>query len=189
MTDLEVLDTKKVKLDLGCGNNKQPGFVGVDITKDGTQADVEHDLMRHFPWPFEDSSVDEIFSSHWFEHIPQMNRPKVMDEMYRILKVGGTVKSVTPYAWSHRAIQDFTHQWPPICAETYLYFNKDWRARNKLEHWVYDMKCDFEVLSCNYYLNESMIEREEFKKDEQKELASRININFVDDMVMVLKKR
>ena len=59
------------KLDLGCGPHKEDGYVGVDITQVGTKADIQHDLLQ-FPWPFEDSSVDELFSSHFFEHVPNL---------------------------------------------------------------------------------------------------------------------
>ena len=62
---MQVKKQNKLKLDLACGNNKQKGFIGVDITKKGTQADIEWDLMK-FPWEFaKDNSADEVFSSHF----------------------------------------------------------------------------------------------------------------------------
>jgi SAM-dependent methyltransferase len=121
---------KTLKLDLGCGNNKQEGFTGVDFKKTPA-VDIVHDLFK-FPWPFKDNSVEETFSSHFFEHVPGSIRGKLMDEVYRILIPGGKAVFITPYWSSMRSVQDFTHQWPPICETSYLYFNKGWREQNKL---------------------------------------------------------
>ena len=53
------------KLDLACGNNLQPGFTGVDLVKDGTQADIEWNLLK-FPWPFKDNSIKEEINTIGF---------------------------------------------------------------------------------------------------------------------------
>ena len=58
------------KLDLGCGKNKQAGFVGVD-ERAFEGVDVAHDLRR--PWPWSDSSVDEVHCSHFLEHLTGQN--------------------------------------------------------------------------------------------------------------------
>ena len=50
-----------LKLDLGCGQNKQEGFTGVDLY--APWADVKLDLFK-FPWPWKDGAVDEIHCSH-----------------------------------------------------------------------------------------------------------------------------
>lgn len=131
-----------VKLDLACGQNKQEGFVGVDFVQ-AEGVDQVWDLNL-YPWPWEDNSVDEIHCSHYLEHIPGLDRPRFMEEVYRILKVGGKATFITPYATSTRAIQDFSHAWPPVCAETYLYFNRAWREMNKLTHGWYNIRCDFD---------------------------------------------
>lgn len=134
---IEILP-RPLKLDLGAGQNKREGFIGVDIA---ATSDLQADLFK-FPWPFEDASVTEVHASHFFEHVPQNIRFKFMDELWRILTVGGTATFITPYYSSMRAIQDPTHQWPPIAESSYLYFNKEWRKSNKLDH--YDVKCDFD---------------------------------------------
>lgn len=58
-----------------------------------------------------------------------------MDELHRIVIPDGKITIITPDSGSNRAIQDFTHEWPPICPETFLYFNKKWREDNKLTHY------------------------------------------------------
>jgi len=88
------------RLDLACGNNKLEGYLGVDITLDGTEADVCWDLEK-YPWPFESNSVDEIFCRHYIEHISDLIM--FMNEVYRILKPNAKVTFVAPYYTSVRA--------------------------------------------------------------------------------------
>lgn len=131
-----------LKLDLGAGDNCKEGFLGVDFVKTNSTKYV-HDLFT-FPWPFKDSSVEEAHLSHFFEHVPQKLRAKFMDELYRVLQPGAKVTVITPYFNSVRATQDFTHEWPPISPNSFLYFNKKWREDNKLTHGHYEMKADFD---------------------------------------------
>ena len=42
---------QKVRIDLGCGNKKRPGTIGVDFNE-RTKADIIHNL-NSFPYPFE----------------------------------------------------------------------------------------------------------------------------------------
>ena len=129
-----------LKLDLACGQNKTPGYTGVDIAKvEGV--DIVHDLLS-FPWPFKDGSVETIISNHFFEHVPGPLRGKFMNEVWRVLVEDGTATFVTPFYLSVRAQQDYTHAWPGISEYTYQYFNKAWREANKLTH--YEASCDFD---------------------------------------------
>ena len=130
-----------MKLDIACGNNKRDGYVGIDYA--GDQADIKHDLFQ-YPWPIESESVSEVWCAHFFEHIPGLDRPKFMNELYRILKPKGIAVIICPSYNNARAYQDFTHAWPPVCAESFQYFNREWREINKLTHGLYDMPCDFE---------------------------------------------
>ena len=45
-----------MKLNLGCGNKKYPGTVGVDISN-RYSPDIVHDL-NVFPYPFESGAVE-----------------------------------------------------------------------------------------------------------------------------------
>lgn len=133
-----------IKLDLGCGSNKKgPEYIGVDFAKcEGV--DVVHDL-KIAPWPWEDNSVDEIFSSHFFEHLNGKERILFMNEAYRILKPGKQMVIITPFWTSMRAYGDPTHAWPPICEMTFMYYNKGWRESNKLTHGDYEaINADFD---------------------------------------------
>ena len=145
------------RLDLACGNNKQEGFVGIDITKEGTQADIEANLLS-FPWLFaKDNSVEEIFCSHFIEHIPHGNGFQdpffdFFNEVWRILKLQGKASFITPYYTSMRAFQDPTHQ-RFITEATFAYLSKQWREENGLLH--YPIHTDFKVIKCDYVYHEN----------------------------------
>ena len=56
------------KLDIGCGPNKDPSFVGLDIHP-YPGADIVFDIDSGERWPIEDDSFDYIRSNHVIEHI------------------------------------------------------------------------------------------------------------------------
>src|SRR5450631_2289176 len=130
-----------LKLDLGCGQGCREGYDGVDIVKlPGVKYVV--DLFKT-PWPFKAGSVDEIYSQQFLEHVPAKARYKFMDEVWRVLKPGGRAAFITPYWASQRAIQDITHEWPPVCEAFYAYLNEAWRIINGLTH--YEVSCNFDA--------------------------------------------
>lgn len=174
-----------IGLDLACGNNKQKGFKGVDITKKGTQADIEYDLTI-YPWPFKDESVDEIWASHYIEHLPhgvglQDGMVDFMNECWRILKKSGIARFLTPYYANARAFQDPYHT-RFITESSYLYFNKQWRKMNKLEH--YPIKTDFQIEKMDHSISQTFIGRAQ----EAIQQMAMININVVDDLLVMLRK-
>ena len=132
MTDL--------KLDLGCGKNKQPGFVGVDsLNFEGV--DVVTDLRK--PWPWADGSVDDVHCSHFFEHLTNPERCHFWNELYRVLKPGMNARVITPH-WSHAcAYGDPTHVWPGVSEWAVMYTNKQWRDQNA-PHCNEILLCDFD---------------------------------------------
>jgi hypothetical protein len=137
--DLEVIhgSTTLLKLDLGCGSKPQSGFSGVDINH---RVAFQVDLLS-FPWPWQDNSVDEVWCSHFFEHVPGKLRGLWMDELWRVLVPGRIATIICPTHDSPGAIQDFTHEWPPVCRESFMYFNRDARRIMRLDHMC---KCHFE---------------------------------------------
>ena len=112
------------KLDLGCGKNKQAGFVGVDAIK-FDNVDTVADLRKAWPWA--DDSVDEVRCSHFLEHLTPPERIHFANELYRVLRKGSSATITTPYSGNDCAYGDPTHQWPPVSGWTYLYWNKEWR--------------------------------------------------------------
>lgn len=103
-------NAKGIRLDIGCGENKQPGgFLGMDKL-DLPGVDIVHD-METFPWPIPDNSVNSAIASHVLEHIDPAHGTflKFMDEVWRILKPGCHFFFAVPYAGSPGYWQDPTH--------------------------------------------------------------------------------
>ena len=147
----------ELKLDLGCGKNKQAGLIGVDsIAFPGV--DVVHDLRK--PWPWKDDSVDYVHSSHFLEHLTAQERCFFCNELWRVLKPGrpdpmnpavtvpgGQALIITPNWSAARAYGDPTHLWPPVSEFMHQYLDRNWRETQaahtdkKYLPWGYD--CDF----------------------------------------------
>ena len=97
-----------MKLNLGSGGKKLPGWVNVDA-----QALEEPDVVCDLSgdrWPWEDSSVDEVFASHVIEHIaPGEPFFQFMRELWRVCKPGATVTVVLPHPRHDIFLNDPTH--------------------------------------------------------------------------------
>ena len=77
----------------GCGPNLKPGWVNIDGFYRG--ADLNLDLRR--PLPFRDSSVTEIYSEHFFEHLSYPAETGIfLAESLRVLKQGGCFRVAVP---------------------------------------------------------------------------------------------
>lgn len=117
-----------IRLDFGCGPHKREGFLGVD-SRPFVGVDVVCDLASD-RWPWADGSVEEGHASHFLEHLTAPQRQHFFNELYRVLKVGGTCQIITPHWASNRAYGDPTHQWPPVSEMAFYYIAKDWRTAN-----------------------------------------------------------
>ena len=81
-----------MRLNLGCCDRRiGPGWTNVDIVP---PADVIADLSQ--PWPWADSSVDEVVAYDVFEHLP--SKRHTLNELYRVLKPGGIATIEVPDA-------------------------------------------------------------------------------------------
>lgn len=105
-----------MRLDIGCGNHKDPGWVGIDI-QHLPGVDIVHDLNVH-PWPIDSNSVDQAKAWHILEHIPKVSvtetgtrRPFIefMNEIWRVLKPETIVDIESPYGSSPGFMHDPTH--------------------------------------------------------------------------------
>ena len=168
---------KLIKLDLACGQTKEKGWIGIDIAKT-KGVDIVHDL-EVYPWPIEDESVSEIKCIMYIEHVKDLM--KFMNEVHRVLVKGGTASFVAPYYSSMRAMQDPTHV-RPISEATFLYYNKQWRDANKLDH--YPITADFDF-TYGYSIDPSWVSRSQ----EARDYAIRHYINVVSDIQVVVTKR
>ena len=98
-----------MKLNLGCGFNKPDGFVHVDMFKE-CKPDIVHNLET-FPYPFEESSVEEVLFNHSLEHIGQQSSVffKIIQEIYRICSNEALIQINVPHPRHDNFISDPTH--------------------------------------------------------------------------------
>jgi len=75
-----------ITLDIGCGNNKTNGTIGLDrVRTDGVDilCDIEQSL------PLKSGTIDKIIASHVLEHMGDVI--KTLEEIHRVLKMGGSL--------------------------------------------------------------------------------------------------
>ena len=134
----------QLKLDLGCGTRKQKGFRGIDILQ-FKGVDYICDLTKR--WPLADLSVDEVFSSHFLEHLTAPQRCHFFNELWRVLLPDGKATIVVPHWSTCRAYGDPTHQWPPIGEFLWYYLDRTWRNEHAphtdIENLPWGYACDF----------------------------------------------
>ncbi len=83
----------RIMIDIGCGGAKKEGCIGIDMV-DAQGVDHCIDIM-HEKLPFEDGTVDYVFSSHFLEHL---HSPDLFWlESSRVLKDKGVVEVWCPY--------------------------------------------------------------------------------------------
>jgi hypothetical protein len=119
-----------LKLNLGSGQNPQPGYVNVD--KFGSP-DVRWDLEQ-FPWPWPDGSVEEVVLHHVLEHLGQTTAAfgNVIRELYRICRDGASVQITLPHPRHDEFLSDPTHV-RAFTPESFALYSKDlnrlWRQK------------------------------------------------------------
>lgn len=92
------------KIQIGGGAHVLDGFVNIDIVP---PADIVWDVREGLPVP--NSAVEFVFTEHFFEHIDYpKSAKKVMSELGRIVKVGGSVVLGVPD--TEMAVNGYTHK-------------------------------------------------------------------------------
>jgi len=123
---------KKVKINLGCGEDFSDELIGLDIYDYGQQHkdfDMETDKI-----PFDDSSVDYIKSNHALEHLRDVKN--ILNEAWRVLKAEGEFEIKVPYGLWAGASKPVHHQCITECwfdflrkEKTYVYGYKRWNLK------------------------------------------------------------
>jgi hypothetical protein len=121
-----------MKLNLGCGHNRREGYVNVDV-QSACAPDVVHDLER-FPWPWPDSSVEEVVLFHTLEHVGADPKVflRIMQELYRVCAPGAMVSIAVPDPRHDTFLGDPTHVRPitPLVLQLFdRELNDRWQAQ------------------------------------------------------------
>ena len=107
-------------LDVGCGINKRAGAIGIDRNP-RSKADVLVELDRT-PYPFRDSSFDQLHAIHVIEHVSDVMR--TMEEFHRLVRAGGEIFIATPHYTDFSSFCDPTHRWH-LNSFSLRYFGED----------------------------------------------------------------
>jgi len=94
------------KLNFGCGRDIKKDYMNVDLTPfEGVDKTFDFNI---FPYPFNDSEFDEIYTDNVLEHVE--NLTKVMKELHRIAKPDSIIRIIVPYYNCYGAYNDITHK-------------------------------------------------------------------------------
>jgi len=83
---------ERIRLHLGCGWNRLPGWVNIDII--GMRPDLYWDLRHGVPFP--DDSAEAVFLEHVLEHFQLATALDILAECRRVLVPGGRVRVGVP---------------------------------------------------------------------------------------------
>jgi SAM-dependent methyltransferase len=122
-------------LDIGCGPTPKNTFnadevYGVDVRED-VDSNIKRADLSVEPIPYSDAYFDYVTAHDFIEHVPRIAYVptrrncfvELMNEVYRVLKVGGLFLSFTPAYPRAEAFRDPTHV-NIITEETFgLYFD------------------------------------------------------------------
>lgn len=132
-----------ITLELGCGNSKKvAGAIGVDA-QDHECVDIVgdvFDVLRQFP----EQTVDAVYSFHFFEHVPDL--AGLLDEIARVLKVGGRLEIVVPHFSNPYFYSDYTHK-TFFGLYTMCYFASESLFRRKVP--IYGRAIRYELVEVN----------------------------------------
>lgn len=127
-------------LDVGCGTDKLPNAVGIDMNP-RSHADIIHDLDAR-PWPIEDDSFDEARAMDVLEHV--VDFVGCVEEIHRVCRDGAIVHVRMPFVSSVDFFTDPTHK-RAGAARTFDYFD----PTTPLGRYKYSA-CELDTLSVRY---------------------------------------
>jgi hypothetical protein len=122
-----------MKLNLGCGHHRKPGWRNVDRYP-ACGPDELVDLER-FPWPWPDGAAHEVLFNHSLEHMGQSADVfiGIMRELWRVCAPGALVQINVPDPRHDNFLGDPTHVRPVTLGVLSLFsqrLNQKWIAES-----------------------------------------------------------
>jgi len=170
-----------MKLNLGCGSQVLDGWINVDYSKgalftkmpffralnkklrlfdlDWNENIYFHDLTKAFPWA--DSTIDIVYSSHTLEHFSRNDGRRFIAECHRVLRKDGILRIVVPdlrhivieYIEGRIHADDFVEKLGV------LYGNSKNVLKNRLASFIqFPHKCMYDTLTLLKILSETSFE-------------------------------
>jgi hypothetical protein len=127
---------KRVEIDLGCGKFKKESCIGIDKYDYGQE--IIHDLDKGIP--FDDNSVDYIYTSHFLESASDLFF--IFNEMWRVGKPNAIIEIVIPCYPSYRAFDPFVHK--------HIFTEETFKFLTIPPHWTYipeGLKARYELVN------------------------------------------
>lgn len=107
MKEAKTTKDNSIRLEIGSGKSPREDFYTCDIRD---LPNIDYVCTAH-QLPFEDGTVDEIYSRHVIEHFSLKNFLKVLEEWNRVLKKGGEVYIICPnLTWHLKQVLDGDHE-------------------------------------------------------------------------------
>ena len=125
------------KLEVGCGDRKREGYIGMDIAP-LPSVDIVHD-MNIIPWQFDDNTFDEIIFDDVLEH--SKNFLGILSEVYRVSEPNAIIKISVPHFSSDNMYSDPTHK-IFFSSRSFNYFDKSLSYK----HSFYLQGVDFKII-------------------------------------------
>lgn len=120
------------KLHIGCGRHHLEGWINIDI-REIKGVDVVCDITQGLP--FEEESVDLIFSEHVFEHFTLEEGQSLLQDWYRVLRPRGGIRIAVP------GLEEIIDK----------YLSGDWRKDPWVKSWGYSNKTGAEYINAAFY--------------------------------------
>jgi hypothetical protein len=186
-------EVRRMKLNLGCGQNKRDGFVNID--KYPTFSPDLLWALERTPYPFEAGSVTEIAATHVLEHLGQQTEVflAIIKEWHRILVLGGTIEIKVPHFRGDGYWGDPTHVRPITPTIMGLFSKRNCRmfAENGWPNTPLAdyLDVDLEVVSTSFALAPYWAERYRGGiSDTDLEHAVNTHWNVIDEISMIVRK-
>lgn len=129
-----------VKLNLGCGTKKIPGFVNIDI-----RADVHPDIVDDITQlsKVENNSADLIYACHVLEHVNRNSYKSVLSRWFDVLKHNGKIRIAVPDF--EAVVKQYTQGLPISSLIGFLYGRQDHAFNYHFYTWDFEsLKQDLE---------------------------------------------
>lgn len=126
-----------MRLILGCGEKRYEAGLHVDIRLTSA-TDLLLDLNK-IPWPLETEAFEEVIAEDIIEHLSDVI--KTVEECYRVLKPGGSLRIITPHYMHENSWIDPTHKWH-LTEKSFDYFDPSTNFGKKYSFYT---TCKFKI--------------------------------------------